>query len=94
MFTDADFDRLRNHLLDALVIELKRICRFCSNRDYAAAALRSIRENDYYRSFLAVGYRGGRGGVKRMLNRIALGMLKRGHFRALIFFCTRIYRAG
>ena len=94
VFTDADFDRLRNHLLDALVIELKRICRFCSGPDYAAAALRSIRENDYYRSFLAVGYRGGRGGVKRMLNRIALGMLKRGHFRALIFFCTRIYRAG
>ena len=94
IFTEADFDRLRNHLLDALVIELKRICRFCSDRDHAAAALRSIRENDYYRSFLSVGYRGGRGGVRRMLNRVALGMLKRGHFRALIFFCTRIYRAG
>ncbi|MDO4989461.1 MAG: glycosyltransferase family 2 protein [Eubacteriales bacterium] len=94
IFTEADFDRLRNHLLDALVIELKRICRFCSDRDHAAAALRSIRENDYYRSFLSVGYRGGRGGVKRFLNRIALRLLKRGHLNALIFFCARIYRAG
>ena len=94
VFTDADFDRLRNHLLDALVIELKRICRFCSGRDSAAAALRSIRENDYYRSFLAVGYRGGRGGIKRLFNRIALFLLRRGYDDALIFFCTRIYRAG
>lgn len=94
VFTDADFDRLRNHLLDALVIELKRICRFCSGRDSAAAALRSIRENDYYRSFLAVGYRGGRGGVKRLLNRVALCLLKRGRSNALIFFCARVYRAS
>ncbi len=94
VFTDADFDRLRNHLLDALVIELKRICRFCSGRDSAAAALRSIRENDYYRSFLAVGYRGGHGGVKRLLNRVALFLLRHGYDDALIIFCTRIYRAG
>ena len=77
-----------------MVFSRVRICRFCSGPDYAAAALRSIRENDYYRSFLAVGYRGGRGGVRRFLNRVALGMLKRGHFRTLIFFCARIYRAG
>ena len=50
IFTEADFDLLRNHLLDALVIELKRICRFCSDRDHAAAALRSIRESICKRS--------------------------------------------
>ena len=94
VFTDADFDRLRNHILDALVITLKRICRFCSDREHAVAALRSIRANAYYRDFLSVGYRGGRGGVRRLLNRIALFLLRRGLYDALIFFCTRVYRAG
>ena len=94
VFTAADFDRLRNHYLNVLVLEVKRICRFCSDREHAVAALKSIRESAYYRDFLSVGYRGGRGGVRRLLNRIALFLLRRGRFGALIFFCTRIYRAG
>ncbi len=94
IFTSADFDRLRNHGLDMLVITLKRICRFCSDREHMFAALQSIRENTYYRDYLSVGYRGARGGVRRLFNRVALFLLKRGHYAALIFFCTRIYRAG
>ena len=94
LFTPADYDRLRNHQLDALAITLKRICRFCTTRAHTVAALQSIRESVYYRDFLCVGYRGGRGGVKRMLNRVALFLLRHGYDDALIFFCTRIYRAG
>lgn len=93
VFTEADYDRLRNHQLDSLVITLKRLCRFCSTRERSRAALESIRQSEYYRGFLCVGYRGGQGGVKRLLNRIALFLLKRGRCGALIFFCTRIYRA-
>ncbi len=94
LFTQADHNRLRNHQLDALVITLKRICRFCSGPDKARQALQSIRESAYYRDVLSVGYRGGRGGVKRMLNRVALFLLRHGYDDALFFFCTRIYRAG
>ncbi len=94
VFTDADFDRLRNHGLDMLVITLKRICRFCTNREHMYAALQSVRENTYYHDFLAVGYRGGHSGVKRFLNRITLWLFGLSRYDALIFFCTRIYRAG
>ena len=94
LLTPADHDRLRNHQLDSLVIELKRICRFCSGPEKARQALRSIRESAYYRDFLSVGYRGGPRGLKPLLNRIALRLLRCGAFGALIFFCSRIYRAG
>ena len=94
VFREEDYDGLRNHQLNSLVLTLKRICRFCSDRPHMHAALRSIRENAYYRDFLSVGYRGGRTDLRRVLNRIALFLLRRGRFDALIFFCTRIYRAG
>ena len=92
VFTDADFDRLRNHLLDALVIELKRICRFCSDRANAVAAMESILAADFYRDFLAAGYRGGGGGARRAANRFAVGLLQKRRFEALRFFCARVYR--
>ena len=90
----VDFDRLRNHLLDELVVDLKRICRFCSGADTRRAALQSILDSDYYRDFLRVGYRGRGGGLRRILNRAALYLLRRGHFDALHFFCSKIYKAG
>lgn len=90
----ADFDRLRNHLLDELVVDLKRICRFCSGADTRRAALQSILDSGYYRGFLRVGYRGRGGGLRRILNRAALYLLRRGRFGALHFFCSKIYKAG
>ena len=94
VFRPEDYDRLRNHRLDSLVIDIKRICRFCSSREASLAALRRIPESAYYRDFLHVGYRGEGGGLRRVMNRIAIGLLHRGRFGALYLFCTRIYSAG
>ncbi len=93
IFREEDYDRLRNHLLDALVVDLKRISRYCSSREEARKALQSIPESDYYRSFLACGYRGGDGGLRRLLNRTAITLLRLQRYDALIFFCSHIFRA-
>jgi hypothetical protein len=92
IFTAADYDRWRNHLLDELVMELKRICRFCSDRAHAVRAMESILASDFYRDFLAPGYRGGGGGARRTANRLVIALLKKRRFGALYFFCTKIYR--
>ena len=94
LFEEEDFDRYRNYLLDELVIELKRICRFCSDRENTVAAVESILNDDFYRDFLRTGYRGGGGGLRRPLNRFAVALLQKRRFDALIFFCTRVYRGG
>ena len=94
VFREEDFDRLRNHLLDAEVIELKRICRFCTTPEHMRQAMASIRESAFFKDFLALGYRGGRRDLRRLLNSAALGLLRRGQYDALIFFCRRVYRAG
>ena len=93
VFDEADYDRWRNHLLDELVIELKQICRRCSDRENAVAAMESILAADFYREFLAAGYRGGGGGLRRAPNRVVIGLLQGRRFDALRFFCTKIYRA-
>ena len=92
LFEEADYDQLRNHLLDELVIELKRICRFCSTRESAVAAMERILDDGFYREFLSPGYRGGGGGARRAPNRLVLRLLQQRRFGALILFCTRVYR--
>ena len=97
-----DLDRLRNRQLDDLVIELKRICRYCSTPDSARAAMESVLADPYWAEQLALGYRpapplpgqNAVSGLRRRLNRIALSLLRRRSWRALIFFCTRVYAAG
>ena len=79
--------------MDELVIEIKRICRYCSDRANVRAAMESILAADFYRDFLAVGYRGAGGGLRRPANRLAIRLLRQRRFDALRFFCTRIYRA-
>jgi Glycosyltransferases involved in cell wall biogenesis len=93
LFDGADFDRWHDHLLDELVIELKQICRRCSDRANMVNALDSIRADGFYRGFLAPGYRTGGGGLRRSANRLVIRLLEKRRYDALIFFCTRIYRA-
>lgn len=93
VFVKQDYDRLHNHLLDELVNDLKRLCRFCTSPEKGPAALQRVRISDFYRSSLRDGYRGGGGGLRRFLNRIALFLFDRGCFGALIFYCARIYKA-
>ena len=94
LFREEDWDRYRNHLLDELVIELKRICRGCSDRDNVYAAMESILAADFYRRFLAAGYRGSGGGIRRPFNRFAVYLLQKRRFDALYLFCTRVYRGS
>ncbi len=103
LFREEDYARLRNHQLDDLVTELKRICRFCSSRASRRAALQSCRESGYFQTFLREGYRrlppcpGVRpasSGVRRFLNRCCVFLLRRGWFGSLNLLCTRIYKTG
>ena len=97
-----DLDRLRNRQLDDLVIELKRICRYCSTPDSARAAMETVLSDPYWAEQLAAGYRpaaplpGQRriSTLRRLFNRIALSLLRCRKWRALIFFCIRVYAAG
>ncbi len=103
LFRGEDYDRLRNHQLDNLVTELKRICRFCSGRSSRRAALQSCRESGYFQTFLRDGYRrlppcpGVRpasSGVRRFLNRCCVFLLRRGWFGSLNLLCSHIYKTG
>lgn len=92
IFDAADLARWRDHLLDELVIELKRICRFCSDKAHIKSAMDGIRRADFYREFLSAGYSGGGGGPRRALNRLACSLFSHGRDDALILFCAKIYR--
>ncbi len=103
LFRDEDYARLRNHQLDGLVLEIKRICRFCSDRANRCTALRNLRESEYYQSFLSAGYRrvstisGVRpasSGLRRLLNHVCIFLFRHGFFDSLSFLCMCIYKAG
>ena len=103
LFREEDYARLRNHWLDNLVPELKRICRFCSDRVNRRAGLQSLRESAYYQSFLSAGYRHvsplpgvqtSSSGLRRVLNRCCMFLFRHGCFDSLYLLCTRIYKAG
>ena len=101
VFLDEDYARLRNHMLDALVMELKRICRYCSDRANRRSALQSCRESAFFRSFLSVGYRhvpsdaqSAPSRIRRFFNRCCVFLLRHGCFECLHLLCTRIYKAG
>lgn len=99
VFDAGDCDRLRNRLLDELVLECKRLCRFCTTKEESAAGLRSIAEDDFFRGFLAAGYRPAprlagqkpsSSGARLAYNRAALSLLKSGRYGALIALCSRV----
>jgi len=96
----ADFDRMRNFALDALVIDCKRLSRFCSDKSNSVAGLKSIRESGYYNDFLIEGYKKAPalpgvkeyGGVRRALNRFVIALFRARLYSALIFFNKHIYK--
>ena len=57
IFAPEDYDRLRNHYLDELVIELRRIARRCSSEEQAVAAMDRLWHDALYQDFLSPGYR-------------------------------------
>lgn len=59
VFTEEDYDRLRNNDMDRVAVELKRICRYAPTREAKREAIASIRDSAYYKHFLEPGYRPG-----------------------------------
>lgn len=57
VFTEEDYDRLRNNDMDRVAVELKRICRYAPTREAKREAIASIRDSAYYKHFLEPGYR-------------------------------------
>ena len=100
LFTEDDYNRFRNFALDSLVMELKRLSRFCSDMENSVMGLDSIRESGYYKAFLSKGYKKAPalpgviecGGLRRLFNRIAVALLHTGAYRALVYFNKYIYR--
>ena len=100
VLADADFDRMRNFALDALVIELKRISRFCSDKANSVAGFESICESTYYSDFLAKGYRKAPAlpgvkeawGVRRVMNKAAFSLFRAHRYDLLIFLIKHIYK--
>ena len=100
VLSEADFDRMRNFALDALVVESKRLSRFCSDKANSVAGLKSIRESGYYKDFLAKGYKKAPAlpgveeysGLRRALNRFVIALFKAQLYSALIFFNKYIYK--
>lgn len=100
VLSGADFDRMRNFALDTLVVELKCLSRFCSDRANSVAGLKSIRESRHYNDFLAEGYKKAPalpgvqeyGGVRRLLNRIVIALFHKERYDLLMFINRHIYK--
>lgn len=100
VLADADFDRMRNFALDAIVIELKRLSRFCSDKENSVAGFESIQGSEYYTGFLSKGYRKAPAlpgvreahGIRRLFNKIAFSLFHARRYDLLISFIKHIYK--
>lgn len=101
LFTEEDYNRLRNHLLDALAVELKRISRYCSTGAERRASFDSIVTAPYFRRFLAIGYKSCSyvpdtylsAGIRRHLNALLFILLKLRLYGPLSFVCRHVFKA-
>ena len=102
VFTEEDYDRLRNNDMDRVAVEIKRICRYASTREYKRSAIASIRESAFYAEFLKDGYRPvallpGQyqpDALRRVLNRLTAKLLKKRRYDAIININTLLYCAA
>ena len=100
VFSESDYNRLRNHQLDALVIDLKRLSRFCSDKAHAVKGMKSIRDHAFYIDFLSRGYGAcpalpgveQSSGLRRALNRMVIALFNARCYGLVLFFNKHIYR--
>lgn len=100
VFSVPDFDRMRNFALNYLVVELKRLSRFCSSKAQSIAGMESIWQSRYYQDFLSRGYKKApalpgvteAGGIRRLMNSIVFLLFRLRLFSLTIFFNKYIYR--
>ena len=89
------------HLLDAQVIELKRLSRHCSSNREAVKAIDSIRSHSFFESFLSPGYRVCSDipgitisrGLRRRLNSLLVTLLGLRQYGLIIFICRHVFKA-
>ena len=100
VFTENDYNRLRNFALDSIAVELKRISRFCSDKENMVQAFDRIRSSDYYKDFLFAGYKKApalpgvaeKSGLRRMLNKLLIRSFAKKQDALTIFISRYIYK--
>ena len=100
VFSASDYDRMRNFALNYLVVDLKRLSRFCSSKTHSIDGMESIWQSRYYQDFLSRGYKKApalpgvteAGGVRRLMNSIVLFLFRYRLFSLTILLNKYIYR--
>ena len=101
LFTGEDYDRLRNHWLDALVIDLKRFSRFCTSSRESRKLMARLRENSFYKAFLIKGYRKCSDvsgitisrGLRRRMNILLTRLLRLRCYGLILFICKHVFKS-
>lgn len=102
VFTEEDYDRLRNNDMDRVAVELKRICRYAPTREARREAIASIRDSAYYKHFLEPGYRPASplpgdersDGLRAFTNRLTAKLLAARRYDAIITLNGLMYKTA
>ena len=102
VFTEEDYDRLRNNDMDRVAVELKRICRYAPTREAKREAIASIRDSAYYKHFLEPGYRPASplpgdersDGLRAFTNRLTAKLLAARRYDAIITLNGLMYKTA
>lgn len=102
VFTEEDYDRLRNNDMDRVAVELKRICRYAPTREAKREAIASIRDSAYYKHFLEPGYRPASplpgderpDGLRAFSNRLTAKLLAARRYDAIITLNGLMYKTA
>ena len=102
VFTEEDYDRLRNNDMDRVAVELKRICRYAPTREAKREAIASIRDSAYYKHFLEPGYRPASplpgdersDGLRAFTNRLTAKLLAARRYDAIIMLNGLMYKTA
>lgn len=102
VFTEEDYDRLRNNDMDRVAVELKRICRYAPTREAKREAIASIRDSAYYKHFLESGYRPASplpgderpDGLRAFTNRLTAKLLAARRYDAIITLNGLMYKTA
>ncbi|MBQ2960356.1 MAG: glycosyltransferase family 2 protein [Oscillospiraceae bacterium] len=100
VFSTTDYNRMRNFALNYLVVELKRLSRFCSSKAQSISGMESIWNSAYYQDFLILGFKNAPalpgviepGGARKLMNSIVLFLFRRRLFSLTILFNKYIFR--
>lgn len=89
VFTETDYNRLRNMRLDYLAVDARRRARYCTDTKTAVENMARLRETEYASKILAVGYRPSAGAegqskLQKLMYRINIYLLAHRSYRTFI----------